>query len=504
MNSIPIPSPSLFVSQPPSSRTHRKEYPKEYLRGYPKEYQSGYRNFWLRTLFAPLEFSLTFSLASFLVAILLSSSLASPAFGQRAGRAASGSLSYDWRAALKGALDANENIHAQEQKLLHARKSRNASISLAAVPRINVSGEGGAAFASVSSLSDASSNGLKPYVDVSLEIKQSLADGGERKAGLRDHRLQVQIARTSLRKAEQDLIVQALQNYVDLRYRALLFRTQQRRAFILTQSTQLVAQSEENTLWDTWRLRQVAQEGESLLLESRKELDASRGAFVSTFRFVPDVTSLIRVDLPLDLIPRTFEESLQVARRSNPSYHMETQRAQRATNVLLRERSKGIPKLSMVAEGRYRYNPVPETFHDGSNDELLAYAGLRVDWSLADTFRLKSLVGAARAEAGVAEGIRGTFAQSHGRVIADAWNELVSLSAQYNAQRTFGVENAQMLQALRNSSEEEATSPARISELEAQFLQTQVQFLDVERRLTIAYIALLGEMGLLDRATLNI
>ena len=499
MNSIPIPSPSLFVSQPPSYRTHRKEYPK----GYPKEYQSGYRGFWLRTLFAPLAFSL----ASFLVAILLSS-LASPAFGQRAGRAASGSLSYDWRAALKGALDADENIHAQEQNLLHARKSRNASISLAAVPRINLSGEGGAAFASVGSLSDASSNGLKPYVDVSLEIKQRLADGGERKAGLRDHRLQVQIARTSLRKAEQDLIVQALQNYVDLRYRALLFRTQQRRAFILTQSTQLVAQSEENTLWDTWRLRQVAQEGESLLLESRKELDASRGAFVSTFRFVPDVASLIRVDLPLDLIPRTFEESLQVARRSNPSYHMETQRAQRATNALLRERSKGIPKLSMVAEGRYRYNPVPETFHDGSNDELLAYAGLRVDWSLADAFRLKSLVGAARAEAGVAEGTRGTFAQSHGRVIADAWNELVSLSAQYNAQRTFGVENAQMIQALRNSSrnasEEEAISPVRISELEAQFLQTQLHFLDVERRLTIAYIALLGEMGLLDRATLNI
>ncbi len=438
-------------------------------------------------------------LCSLSVALLLAS-MPSPAFGQAT---APDGMSYDWRAALKGALDADENIHAQEQKLLYARKSRNASISAAALPRMNLSGEGGAAFANVNN-PNVSSNGVKPYVDVSLEIHQKLADGGERKAGLRDHRIQVKMARTSLRKAEQDLIVRALQSYVDLRYHALLFRTQQRRSFILTESTQLVEQSEVPALWDTWRLQQAAQEGESLLLESRKELDASRGAFVTTFRFVPTTTSMTRVDLPLDLIPRTFEESLQVARRSNPAYLVETQRSQRATNALLRERSKGIPQVSMVAEGRYRYNPVPESFHDGSSDELLAYAGVRVDWSLADAFRLKSLIGAARAEAGVAEGERGSFARRHREVVAEAWNDLVSLSAQYSAQRSFGIENARMLAALRNTSEEEASSPMRIAELEVQFLQTQLTFLDVERRLTIAYITLLGEMGLLDRATLNI
>ena len=440
------------------------------------------------------------ALLCFLTMLVLSASIASPAFGQTA---APGSLSYNWRAALKGALDADEHVHAQEQKLLYARRSRSAALSSAALPHINLSGEGGAAFATVSN-PNASSNVLKPYADVSLEIRQKLADGGERKAGLRDHRIGVQMARTSLRKAEQDLIAQALQSYVDLRYRALLFRTQERRSSILTQSTELVEQNESPTLLDAWRLRQAAQEGESLLLERRKALDSSRGAFVSTFRFVPDITSMTRVDLPLDLIPRTFEESLQVARRSNPVYHIETQRSQLATNALLRERSKSIPKLSMVAEGRYRYNPVPETFHDSSGEELLAYAGLRVDWSLADAFRLKSLVGMARAEAGVAEGERGRFAQDHRQVVAEAWNDLVSLSAQYNAHRSFGVENARMLESLRNASEEEDLNPIRIAELEVQFLQTQLQFLDVERRLTLAYITLLGEMGLLDRATLNI
>ena len=468
MHSPSLPSPPSFVSR------HR--------------HAGGYRS----TLLAAVLGSLG--------AVVFLASITSPAFGQRT---TSGGLSYNWRAAVKGAIDANEHVRAQEQNLLHARKSRNAAFSLAAVPRVQLIGEGGAAFASVSN-PNAASNGVKPYVDVSLEVSQKLADGGERKAGLRDHRIQVQMARTSLRKAEQDLIAQALQNYVNLRYRALLFRTQQRRSFILTQGTQLVEDNEGLALWESWRMRQAAQEGVSLLLESRKELDASRGAFVTTFRFVPDVASMARVDLPLDLIPRTFEESLQVARRSNPAYHMETQRAQRATNALLRERSKGIPKLSMVMEGRYRYNPVPETFHDNSGNELLAYAGLRVDWSLADAFRLKSLVGAARAEARAADGERGSFAHRHRQVVADAWNELVSLSAQYNAQRGFGLENARLLAALRNAATEEGSPPTRITELEVQFLQTQLQFLDVERRLTLAYITLLGEMGLLDRATLNI
>ncbi len=430
---------------------------------------------------------------------------AAPADAQKAP----GSISYNWRTAVKGALDADELVQAQEQKLVHARKSRNAALSGAAVPSINLSGEGGAAFASVTN-PNVNIDGLKPYADVSLEIRQTLADGGERKAGLRDHRLQVQMARTGLRQAEQVLIAMALQHYVDLRYRALLFRTQQRRSLVLTQSTQLVEDNEGRNLWDMWRLRQAAQEGESLLLESQKELDASRGAFVATFRFVPDVASMARVDLPLDLIPRTFEESLQIARRSNPVYHIETQRAQRATNALLRQRSKGIPKLSMVAQGRYRYNPVPEVFHDDSRDEISAYAGVRIDWSLSDAFRLKSLIGAARAEAGVADGERGSFAQKHHRVVADAWNGLVSLSAQYNAHRAFGLENARLLAALRNAPQSSANAASdksetmRIVELEAQFLQTQLKFLDVERRLTLAYITLLSEMGLLDRATLNI
>ena len=443
----------------------------------------------------------------FLAAVMFFVSSASPAFGQVA---APKSLSYDWRAALKGALDANEHIHAREQNLIHARKARNASISLAAVPRINLKSEGGGAFADVNNPNSSSSN-LKPYADVALEVSQKLADGGERKASLREHRIDVQIARTSPRQAEQELIVQALQNYVDLRYRALLFRTQQRRSAILTQSAQIAEQGEglgEGLgLWDRWRMRQVEQEVESLLLKSRKELDASRGAFVAVFRFVPEIASMTRINLPLDLIPRTFEESLQVARRSNPAYRIETQREQRASNALLRERSKGIPKVSMVAEGRYRYNPLPETFHDDSASEILAYAGLRIDWSLADALRLKSLIGAARAEARVAEGERGSFAQKHRQVVADAWNDLVSLSAQYNAQRRFGLENARLLVALRNTSVEDgevATNPTRITELEAQFLQTQLKFLDIERRLTIAYITLLGEMGLLDRATLNI
>ena len=460
-----------------------------------------------------LKFGLEFGLCKlcFLAAVMFFVSSASQAFGQVA---APKSLSYDWRAALKGALDANEHIHAREQNLIHARKARNASISLAAVPRINLKSEGGGAFADVNNPNSSSSN-LKPYADVALEVSQKLADGGERKASLREHRIDVQIARTSLRQAEQELIVQALQNYVDLRYRALLFRTQQRRSAILTQSAQIAEQgeglgeglSEGLGLWDRWRMRQVEQEVESLLLKSRKELDASRGAFVAVFRFVPEIASMTRINLPLDLIPRTFEESLQVARRSNPAYRIETQREQRASNALLRERSKGIPKVSMVAEGRYRYNPLPETFHDDSASEILAYAGLRIDWSLADALRLKSLIGAARAEARVAEGERGSFAQKHRQVVADAWNDLVSLSAQYNAQRRFGLENARLLVALRNTSVEDgvvATNPTRITELEAQFLQTQLKFLDIERRLTIAYITLLGEMGLLDRATLNI
>ena len=416
---------------------------------------------------------------------------------------ASNAMSYDWRAAVKRALDASEHVRAREQKLLHARKARRASLSLAAVPRINLSGEGGGAFANVDG-ANAPAGGLKPYADVSLEIEQKLADGGERKADLRDHRIALQMARTSLRQAEQELIAQALQSYVDLRYRALLFRTQQRHSFILNQNMQFGEQNGTLALWDAWRLQQVAQEGAGALLESRKELDASRGMFASIFRFVPDVAAMTRVDLPLDLIPRTFEESLQIARRGNPAYHIETQKSQRSTNALLRARSKGIPQLSVVAEGRYRYNPQPEVYHNGSESEILAYAGLRMDWSLADTFRLRSLISAARAEAGVTENERGRFSHTHRQVVAVAWNELVSLSAQYGAQRSFGVENAQLIAALRNSAEDEATSPVRIAELEAQFLRTQLQFLDIERRLTLAYITLLGEMGLLDRATLNI
>ncbi len=117
-------------------------------------------------------FALLCSLPVVLSVIVLLAAIPSKAAGQTA---APGGLSYDWRAALRGAINADEHVHAQEQSLLYARKARNASVSLAAIPRVNISSEGGGSFAKIDN-PDASSDSVKPYVDVSLEIRQKLGD----------------------------------------------------------------------------------------------------------------------------------------------------------------------------------------------------------------------------------------------------------------------------------------------------------------------------------------
>ena len=436
------------------------------------------------------------------------------ATGAQAQTSGSEQLSYNWRGAVASAIKTDENVLAHQQKLTQAQKAQKNSISYEAVPRMLLSGEGGGAFASVKN-SDTENNtsSFNPYLDVALELEQKIADGGERKAELREKRIAVTIARAALRNAEQKLITQALKRYIDLRYRALLYRAQQREQMILQQNLKIASNDDTILVWEKWNIQQEAQQGQNTLLESRKNLDISRGNFVATFRFLPKIDELTRVDLPLELIPRTFEESLQIAQRANPAYLVETQKAQSSTNAILKERSKGLPKISMVAEGRYRYNPIPEKFHDQSNQELLAYAGLRINWQLADTFRLRGLVKAARAGANVAERERGLFASKHREKIAQVWNSLVALSAQYTAQQNFGRNNAILISAMReeinqgaedSKPENNNVTSTRAVGLEAQFIRTQVQFLNTERKLISAYVELLGEIGLLDRATLNI
>ncbi len=445
----------------------------------------------------------------FFIASMLSTALA------QAQSSKYSSLSYDWRGAVASALKTDENILAHQQKLKQARKAQKSAISYEAVPRMLLSGEGGGAFARVGTNNDAtkSTASFSPYADVSLELEQKIADGGERKAELREKRIAVNIARAALRDAEQKLIAKALKRYIDLQYRALLHRAQQREQMIRQQSQKIASNDDTIPVWEKWNIQQATQQGQNALLESRKNLDISRGNFVATFRFLPKIDELTRVDLPLELIPRTFEESLQIAQRANPAYLVETQKAQSSTSSILKARSKGLPKISMVAEGRYRYNPLPERFHDQSNQELLAYAGLRINWQLADTFRLKGLVSTARAEANIAERERGRFASKHREKIADVWNNLVSLSAQYTAQQSFGRNNAMLISSMREVIDQDAQgdkakqnniTPTRAVDLEAQFIKTQVQFLNTERRLISAYVELLSEIGLLDRATLNI
>lgn len=450
-----------------------------------------------------LKFSILF------VALMLPATIA------QAQSSRSASLSYDWRGALANALKTDENVLAHQQKLKQAQKAQKVSISYEAVPRMLLSGEGGGAFAKVDKNNDTEKNtsSFSPYLDVALEVEQKIADGGERKAELREKRIAVAIARATLRNAEQKSITQALKRYIDLRYRALLYRAQQREQMIRQQNLKIASKNDTIPVWEKWNIQQDAQQGQNALLESRKNLDISRGNFVATFRFLPKIDELTRVDLPLELIPRTFEESLQIAQRANPAYLVETQKAQNSTNEILKARSKGLPKISMVAEGRYRYNPLPERFHDQSNQELLAYAGLRINWQLADTFRLRGLVKTARAGANVAERERGLFASKHREKIAEIWNNLVSLSAQYTAQQNFGRNNAILISSMREAVnkgleggklENDNITSTRAVELEAQFIKTQVQFLNTERELISAYVDLLGEIGLLDRATLNI
>ncbi len=422
--------------------------------------------------------------------------------------------SYDWKGALASALKIDNDVLVHRQKLKHAQKARHSLNSYEAVPRMSLSGEGGGAFGKVDKQQQKSAGEITPYAGVGIELEQKIADGGERKAGLREKRIAVSIARAALQNAEQKLITRALKRYINLRYYALLYKAREREHLILQQGLRLTDDIDTLPVWERWNASQTAQRGETTLLTSREKLDESRGNFFSTFQFLPNVEEMTRVDLPLELIPRTFEESLQIARRANPAYLVETHKAQSVANEILKARSQGLPKLSMVAEGRYRYNPLNERFHDRSTQELFAYAGLRVDWQLADTFRLRGLVNTARAEAMVAEKTRGLFESDRREVMGNAWNSLVSLSAQYASQQDFGRANARLVSDMReamNANEngeesevDDSITAMKAIDLEARFIETQVLLLDTERELILAYVDLLSEMGLLDRSTLSI
>jgi adhesin transport system outer membrane protein len=216
----------------------------------------------------------------------------------------------------------------------------------------------------------------KPFDDnrqtASLTVTQKIFDGFATDSAVDAAKISHKISESDLRATRQTTLLEAAAAYIDvLRQTRLvtLSRENERKvAESLNLEDERVSKGS-GIASDVLAAKQRLQIAKERRVKFEGDFQASVAKFTQVFDHAPDVAGLSDPPLPMDLIPSTIDESLDIAEHDNPTLESVSQ-----TILLTDERRSGAeagywPTVDLVGKADYE---------NGKN----AVIGVRRDWSL--------------------------------------------------------------------------------------------------------------------------
>jgi len=216
----------------------------------------------------------------------------------------------------------------------------------------------------------------KPFDDnrqtASLTVSQKIFDGFATDAAVDAAKISHTISQSDLRATRQTTLLEAATAYLDVlrqtRLVALSRENERKVAEQLNLEDERVAKGS-GIASDVLAAKQRLQIAKERRVKFEGDFNAAVARFNQVFDHAPDVAGLVDPALPLDLIPETLDESLDIAEHDNPSLDSVNR-----TIDLTAERQRGAeagywPTLDLVGKTDYENNKN-------------AVIGVRRDWSV--------------------------------------------------------------------------------------------------------------------------
>lgn len=422
----------------------------------------------------------------FLAAALLLCSVSAPAFAQ---------------ASRETLADAVDSAIANNPELMAERASRefaNENLKQAQAqmgPQLNLSGSLGVEYTSVGRQVN-TTTGSFPYdgeqqrARVGLEARQSIWSGGSLSAQRDQARSGVDAARAALIGAEQDLVLQVVTVFVDVRRAEREVEIRESNVNALGQQVKAARdrfEVGEVTRTDVAQAeaRRAASEAELAVATSRRA--KSRADFERVVGRPP-----IQLAAPpvIPQLPATLEEAIAVARANNPSILAARAREAAGEKGVDVARGRLAPSFDLVGSAGFVSTQQDNTFND-SNVGLSA----EFRFPLFDSGLLQSRTRGAQLEADRGRYERMAIERQVTAQVTTAWHQVVATRGEIAA----SVSRVAAAEVALEGAQQELAVGERITldvlDQERELLEAQLGQVDAERAAYLASHDLLAAMG---------
>ncbi len=282
-----------------------------------------------------------------------------------------------------------------------------------------------------------------------LTIKQLLWDFGSVNSQIRSKKLSVEAAENSLELQRQNLMLDAISAYLNVRraHQVLMFARESENNIIKqTELEDALVRRGAGLSTDVLQAKTQLAGAQARRVLAEGQLAAARNQYRAIFETdVPDLNALKKPKLPLELIPKSVVDAVQISVRENPAIKVVATNAAIAREALNTARAQGLfPTFNAIGESKTKKD-VGGT--SGLQRELFAKVQMSFDFNLGlsaiNTLTVTEL-------SAIAENKRlGEARDQTERQVRDSWDTLMTNKQNYDFRRNQAYIAAEFLELAR-------------------------------------------------------
>ena len=324
----------------------------------------------------------------------------------------------------------------------------------------------------------------------SVELQQPLFRSFRTVTATREAKSRVQAGRQQLASTEQDVLLNAVAAYLDVRRDQSVLELQQNNVQVLTR--QLEASRDRFEVGEITRTDVAQSEARlsgavSSRIAAEADLSASRAGYR---RIVGNSPGTLQAPPPLPPLPGSEEEALEIALAENPDLRAASFTEEAARHAVNNAKTELGPEVSLVAQ----YSRAENTLVDGFSSDttsLTVQATVPIYQSGAVSSRIRQSkhisaqrrIEVLQAEREVREQIR------------NAWEELRAARAIIDSSQAQVRANEIALEGVRQEADVGARTTLDVLDAEQEFLDSQVELVRAQRNEYVAGFQLLAAVG---------
>lgn len=334
--------------------------------------------------------------------------------------------------------------------------------------------------------------------EADLSVTQLLWDFGKTNADIRASQLNRSATQFALKAQTQDILLLAVQAYLTVRLRAeILMFAEQSEANIKRQTEieDALVERGAGLSTDVLDSKQQLAGAQSKRVDAAGQLKKARNAFRRVFQFdIEDPGALEKPTLPLDLLPGSVEEAVNVALRENPSLKSAATTSRVNREVANAQRASGFfPVVNMVGEAMVKKDSGGTV---GNQQELLGKVEMNFPFNLGFT-----AINTLKAAKGTATAGERRVSDTRDRLeleVRDAWDNLETARDKLEFDRNQANLAAEFLELARRERQLENRTLNDILNAETKLIDANSAAASAETAVADAVYTLIQKMGRLE------